>query len=257
MITYFINLLQNYDPIIVSALSLLIYFFIIFLFFKIWGKHGLFLFIAIAIIGANVQVLKLSYFGYLEKPVALGTELFATTYLCTDLLSEHYGHRAARQGVFIGFASMLVWTVITSLTLAFAPLTPDQAGESYAWALRTHDNMTGLFTLLPVFLVSGLGSYLISQLADISLYTWIRKVTQSRKLWLRNNLSTIVSALVDNIVFSTLAFLVLAKNPLDVNTLVFTYILGTYTIRIVIALFDTPLIYLSTRIVPRDKSDYL
>lgn len=253
MINFLISLLQGYDPVVVSLISVLMYFSVILVFFRLWGQTGLILFIVLAVIGANLQVLKISYFGYLGKPVALGTELFATAYLCTDLLSEHYGLKAARRGVYCGFAGMLLWTAITSFTLAFSPLTPEQAGTDYEWALSTHQNLSDIFTILPVFLVSGLTSYLVSQLADVYMYDFLYRKGPKNWLWLRNNLSTIFSSLVDNIVFSTLAFVVLSDNPIGLYTLVFTYILGTYVIRVGIALFDTPFIYLSKRIHPPDK----
>lgn len=247
MITYLISVLQGYDPLFVSGISLLIYFAFILLFFRLWGKLGLYAYIIIAVIGANFQVIKLSYFGYLDKPIALGTELFATIYLCTDILSEYYGTKAAKQGVYIGFLGMVFWTTITSLTLAFSPLKNEQAGEDYQWAINTHGNMEAIFSVLPVFLVSGLIAYLSSQIFDIWLFDLIKKQTKSKWLWLRNNLSTILSALVDNIIFSTLAFLLLSDHPVDFKTLWLTYILGTYFIRVIIAIFDTPFMYLSKK----------
>jgi hypothetical protein len=64
-------------------------------------------------------------------------------------------------------------------------------------------------------------------------------------LWLRNNLSTILSSLVDNTVFSFLAWIILNPNPESLYNVIMIYIFGTYILRIFIALIDTPFMYLS------------
>ena len=72
----------------------LIYFFVCFtsilIFLKIFGYVGLYIYTAIAVVVANIQVLKLVDFFYSPEPVALGTILFASTFLCTDILSEYF-----------------------------------------------------------------------------------------------------------------------------------------------------------------------
>jgi len=88
-------------------------------------------------------------------------------------------------------------------------------------------------------------AYLTSQYHDIWLYSLLRRLTGGRHLWLRNNASTWISALIDNTIFSVLAWVVFAPEPLDFTTLVFTFILGTYLLRIVVAFVDTPFVYLA------------
>ena len=115
--------------------------------------------------------------------------------------------------------------------------------------------MLRLFTPLPALLAASLLSFLISQFFDIWVFKRIREVTGQSKLWLRNNVSTILAALVDNIVFSLLAWRIFASAPMAWHKLIFTYILGTYLIRVVIAILDTPFIYLAKYFLPReDKS---
>ena len=70
-------------------------------------------------------------------------------------------------------------------------------------------------------------------------------ITKNRYLWLRNNLSTILSSLLDNIIFSLLAWFILNPNPETLYNIIMIYILGTYILRIFIALIDTPFLYLS------------
>jgi queuosine precursor transporter len=191
-------------------------------------------------------------FGIYDAPVALGTVLFSSTYLCTDILAEHYGRQAARRGVMIGFAVYLLWTVLMVMTMGYSPLTAGQAGEEMAWALPVQGALETLFMPVPAFFVAGMAAYLVSQFHDVWAFELWRRVTGGKALWLRNNASTLVSALIDNTVFSVLAWVVLAPQPIGWEPLIFTYILGTYVLRVAIALLDTPFMYLSGAVIRRN-----
>ncbi len=211
---------------------------------RYFGANGLYAYIAVAIIAANIQVLKAVQFNVYPEPVALGTVLFSSTYLVTDILGEKYGRKMARQGVFIGFFAHLFFSIIMLITLGFPPLTTAQAGEEMAWALPYHDHIAALFTLQFSLFTAGAVAYLSSQLYDVWLYDWLKSKTQGRYLWLRNNISTAISGLIDNTIFSILAWIVLNSNPLPFKTVLVTYILGTYWLRLLIALLDTPVMYI-------------
>lgn len=226
-------------------------------FLRAFGAAGLQAYVVIGIIGANVQVLKPVQFSVFADPVALGTILFASTYLATDVLSEHYGPAQARKAVWMGFAGLLAWVVLMLLTLGFRPLTPEEAGEGLAWALGVNDAMATLFLPAPIFLIAGMTAYLISQHHDVWLYALMRRLTGNKRLWLRNNVSTWVSALIDNTIFSLLAWIVLpivfGGDPLPFDTVLLTYILGTYGLRVAVALLDTPFVYAASWLAGRRR----
>ena len=69
----------------------------ILVFLKLFGYVGLYVYSALAVIIGNIQVLKTVDFFYSPEPVALGTVLFASTFLCTDILSEHFGKEKAKK----------------------------------------------------------------------------------------------------------------------------------------------------------------
>lgn len=218
---------------------------------RLFGVAGLYLYIATAIIAANVEVLKAVQFGFYDHPVAMGTVLFSSTYLATDILTEHYGRAAARKAVFLGFAAYLLFCLMMMITLGFRPLNAEQAGIEMEWALPMQDHIAALFTPAPALLAAGMTAYLTSQLFDVWVYQRIRGATGDRHLWLRNNGSTMLSALVDNVIFSVLAWVVFAPDPVGWDALLHTYILGTYGMRLVLSLLDTPFMYLSRRVVRR------
>jgi hypothetical protein len=237
-------------PEYVWLLMLIVCFGTILLMLRLFGEVGLQVYVVVAIIGANIQVLKVVKFAVYSEPVALGTVLFATTYLCTDILTEHYGRAAAQKTVLLGFAAYLFSTVVMILTLGFPPLTVEQAGESMTWALPLHDHIAALFTPAPALFAAGMTAYLASQFHDIWLYNLVRRATGGRWLWLRNNASTAVSSLIDNTIFSVLAWVVFAADPLPWSTVIFTFILGTYWLRLLVAAMDTPILYLSRLVRP-------
>jgi uncharacterized integral membrane protein (TIGR00697 family) len=224
---------------------------------RLFGAAGLYAFIVIAVIGANIQVLKAVLFSFHVSPVAIGTELFTATYLATDILNELYSRKAARKGVWIGFCSYFLFVVFMLLALGYAPLTAEQAGEAMAWNLPYHDHMKALFLPAPAFFLAGMAAFLTSQMLDVRVYSWIRGKTGQKWLWLRNNGSTMLSALVDNTVFSVLAWVVLApaQDRVDTHALIYTYILGTYLLRVVLSLIDTPFMYLACRIIRREDGE--
>ena len=251
----FVNNL-NQSPILITWLVFLVFCLcIILLLLKLFGEIGMYLYTVVAVIGANIQVLKIVDFPFFNNPIALGTILFSTTFLTTDILSEYYGIKFARKNIFIGFAGFLLMTIIMLFTLGFTPLDIDNASEEYSWALNTQNNLLGIFMPFPIFFFASMIAYLFSQYFDVWFFEKISQHTNKKFLWLRNNISTMTSSLIDNIIFSMFAWVIFNPDPLDFNTVLFTFILGTYFLRIVIAIFDTPFIYLAKYFVPTKMND--
>ena len=215
----------------------------ILIFLKLFGYVGLYVYSALAVIIGNIQVLKTVDFFYSPEPVALGTVLFASTFLCTDILSEHFGKEKARRNVIIGFVSFLFMTIIMLITIGFKPSAND-------WA---QDSLSNVFTPMSRFFIASMIAYLVSQYFDVWIYSLIKKLTNNKFLWLRNNLSTILSSLLDNTVFSLLAWIILNPDPESLYNVIMIYIFGTYMLRILIAFIDTPFMYFSKLFLPKSN----
>tara|TARA_B110000438_G_scaffold277077_1_gene299388 strand:- start:519 stop:1151 length:633 start_codon:yes stop_codon:yes gene_type:complete len=209
----------------------------------------------LAIIAANIQVLKLVEFPFFSNPIALGTILFSSTFLATDILSEYYGAKYARKNILIGFISFLIFTIFMLFTMGFTPLDAMSTSEEYSWAIPLQDNLTSIFMPFPTFFVASMIAYLTSQYFDVWFYAKLSFFTKNKLLWLRNNISTMTSALIDNTIFSIFAWIILNPDPLDFNTVLFTFILGTYFLRIIIAILDTPFIYLAKNFLPKNSNE--
>ena len=227
----------------------------ILIFLKFFGEVGLYVYTSIAVIAANIQVLKIVKFSFFIDPVALGTVLFASTFLCTDILAEYYGVKSARKNILLSFSGFLLMTILMLLTIGFKPLDEITAGDNYAWALSSQDNLIGIFLPFSIFFSASMIAYLSSQFFDVWFFERISKFTNRRFLWFRNNFSTIISSLIDNTIFSIFAWIIFNPNPLDFHTVLFTFILGTYVLRVFIALFDTPFIYLAKLFLPNNNNE--
>ncbi len=241
---FFINLtsyLGSLNTFVVWLIMLFFCFSSILIFLKLFSFSGLYVYSALAVIIGNIQVLKTVDFFYSPEPVALGTLLFASTFLCTDILSEHFGKDKAQKNVLIGFVSFLFVTIVMQITIGFNPSANDWSQES----------LENIFTPMSRFFIASMIAYLVSQYFDVWIYSTIKNLTMNRFLWLRNNLSTILSSLIDNTVFSILAWIILNPNPETFYNVIMIYILGTYILRIFIALIDTPFMYLSKIFLPR------
>ncbi|MGE9291258.1 MAG: queuosine precursor transporter, partial [Puniceicoccales bacterium] len=234
--------LQSLPPEVLWICLLLTAFAAILLLHRWLGTAGLYVYMAVAIIGGNLHVLKLTQFSVFPDPVALGTILFSTTFLCTDILTEYHGAPAARKGVILGFVGLILFDLFLFAAIAFRPLDALD-GELGASAAAMQGHLEAIFLPAPGILIASLAAYLISQFNDIWVFSRLRTVTKGKHLWLRNNLSTWISALVDSVVFSVLAFVVFSPDPVGWKPLIFTYILGTYGLRVAVAILDSPIVY--------------
>ena len=215
---------------------LLANFLLITLAYKLFGKWGLVMWIPISVIIANIQVIQtVELFGLVAT---LGNIVYATSFLVTDILSENYGKEEAKKAVWIGFFSLITMTILMNLALYFKPLAGD------AFANTTHDSLSTIFNLMPRIAIASLSAYLISQRHDVwAFHFWKNRFPKDAHLWLRNNLSTMVSQLLDSIVFTLIAFYGVFETKV-----LFEVFLTTYFLKFIVAAADTPFVYWSKRI---------
>jgi hypothetical protein len=261
MLTNLVAWMNGLPPEAMLVIEMAICFSLIPLMLRLFGPAGMFVYIAIGIVGANIQVLKAVKFAIFSNPTALGTVLFASSYLCTDILTEYYGRAAARKGILLGFAAMLLMTTMMMLAMGYRPMTAAEAGSDMAWAVPNHDYIVALFLPAPTLLVASMTSYLISQFNDVMVFQKIRNLTGGRHMWLRAAGSTAVSAFVDNTIFNSLAWVIfpwiIGETPLTIDALFFTYIIGTYWIRLAMAVIEAPYIYVAGWFLPaEDRQRY-
>ena len=199
------------------------------------------------IIGTKIFILFGNTFpnGIFGSPLALtaGIITYPITFLVTDVTSEIFGKKRANLMVIVGFFCSLLTLLIITIVLNLEPSEIWLSGTSYSNIDEIELAFKTVFTLPGVLIFASMLAYLVAQLIDIKIFHFIKKVTKSKHLWLRNNLSTMVSQLIDTIIVNSiflgfgmgLQFEVVCK-----------IIIANYLIKILFAMIDTPLVYVVT-----------
>lgn len=195
------------------------------LMYRLFGKTGLYVWSAIAAVLVNLITPKcITLFGL---AASAGNVLYASTFLATDILSENHGHDEAKKCVLLGGIGTLCYLAVSQITIWFQPNEFDFIAES----------MKDVFSLAPRLTIASVFCYFISNLFDTYLYKWLSKVTD--KIWIKNNAATMAAQLVDSVLFAFLAFAGLM--PI-IGVIEFAATL--YSIKVLVALLDTPFAYL-------------
>lgn len=212
--------------------TLLVLYGSVLLWFALFGTSGLMGFTVFATIAANIEVLILVQAFGME--MTLGNILFATTFLVTDILSEIAGKKQAQQAVWIGIAANVLFVVVSQSWLMYIPSAEDWVTPS----------MRSIFSNTPRIMLASLAVYAIVQVFDVWLYhKWwdlTQRLSGDRRgyLWVRNNGSTLISQLLNAILYTAFAF----YGMYDIPTLV-SIVLSSYVIFIFTSLLDTPIVY--------------
>ena len=180
---------------------------------------------------AAVLASKIIAIGPLVVPA--GVLAYSLTFLVTDVIGEVWGKQRAQAVVVGGFITLVLVFALTGISIFWPPATfwPHQ---------RAYETILGSSARI---MIASLIAYLFSQYHDVWAFSFLRRLTTERFLWLRNNVSTTVSQLLDSVIFITIAFYgVMPLVPL---------ILGQWVVKVGIALLDTPLVYLLVYLVRR------
>lgn len=168
--------------------------------------------------------------------LSVGAILYPLTFLMSDLIAEFYGKERAT--FCVRFA--LVMNAMVALILMLMNALPATSWSKVDDA--TFQHMFGFYSV--AFLGSMIACY-IAQKVDIFLYLWIKEKTQGKYLWLRNNVSTACSLLVDTCVVITIltVFNVLPSNQWQ------NLIMNSYSWKLFFTMMSTPLFYLGVQFI--------
>ncbi|MGB4501181.1 MAG: queuosine precursor transporter [Natronincolaceae bacterium] len=168
-------------------------------------------------------------FGKLVVPAAVVA--YAITFLATDIINELYGVKKAQEIVKFGFVAQILASVLICLAalLPVAPFMPEMQ-KSFLMVLGQNAR----------FVFASLAAYLVSQAHDVYAFNFWKKKTRGRHKWVRNNLSTMVSQILDTVIFITIAFYGTVPNLM-------VMIISQYIVKFCLALLDTPFFYYFTR----------
>lgn len=215
---------------ILGIIELLVIFSGVLLMDKFFGKWGLYTWMALAVVFANIQVSKQVDFAGVST--ALGNVMFASTYLATDILNEKYSDKASRNAVKIAAGALVAYIIFAQFTQLFIPNSYDVVDSG----------MKNIFAMsLRITTASGL-MFLLSNWCDVILYQKIKIKTGGKHMWFRNNISTILCNCLENFAFTILAF----AGTFPLGYCLEIAVVGS-VIEMLIALCDTPFLYISKK----------
>jgi len=163
--------------------------------------------------------------------MSVGILPYPITFLVTDLISELYGKKRANQVV----ASGLIVSLFVMCVILVADLVPAQQNSPV-----NDETFTHVFGNTPAAIISSMLAYLFAQFIDVRLFHFIKKLTNGKKLWLSNNLSTIPSQLID----TSVVLMVLCVAG-ELNWADFWVLLASgFLFKVIIAIIDTPVLYM-------------
>ncbi|MBS4209214.1 queuosine precursor transporter [Bacillus sp. FJAT-50079] len=185
---------------------------------------------------SNILAVKLfSLGGWAVLPAAVIIYVF--TYPILDTITEVYGKEMARKTVTAGLITQIMAVIFIYITIKLP------AASFYEFQAEYETIFTAGFRVT----IASLLSFLISQHLDVTVFHRLKAKHGDKKLWIRNNASTMISQLVDTTIFITIAFL--GTMPLPA---LLALIMTQYAFKFVVAILDTPLVYLLVKWCKKD-----
>jgi len=176
--------------------------------------------------------------GFKTFVLSAGVLPYPITFLITDILSEIYGRKKTNMVVYTGFVASIFVLGILYLGSSFPSIEASPVSNEY------YDTV---FQNSWRVIFASMVAYLTAQLVDVRLFHFWKRFTKGKKLWLRNNASTVLSQLVD----TTLVVLVLFAGVLPTNTIQ-DYILDGWFFKVLCAFVDTVFIYLFVWLIKKN-----
>jgi len=184
------------------------------------------------------KIVSIDFFHIHTFELSVGAILYPLTFLLSDLITEFYGKEKARFCVKLGI-SMNVLVVLLLLGM-------DQL-HATSWSKLDDQTFHQVFGMYGIAFLGSMIACFVGQMIDIKLYAWIKLLTKGKWIWIRNNLSTGSSLLIDTTI--VISFLTLFKVlPFDqIGNLIF----NSYIFKLCFTVCCTPIFYLLILFIKR------
>ncbi|MBT2829341.1 queuosine precursor transporter [Staphylococcus coagulans] len=220
-----------------GLVAFLVTFILMVLMFRLFGKAGLYAWVAIGTIIANIQVLKTVDIFMISA--TLGNIMFASIYLATDVLNDIYGRKVAKRAVWLGFSSTLVMIIVMQISLAFQPSDADMAQNA----------LKSIFDVVPRIAFASIIAYIIGQHIDVFVFNVIKRIFKSdRTFFIRAYGSTTFSSIFDTALFVLIAFY--GSLP---NSVIFEIFITTYLLKLLSTILNVPFGYWAKSLYRKGK----
>ena len=175
----------------------------------------------------------------LGVPMSLGILPWPIVFLTTDLINEYFGEKGVKRLSLIT-AGLIAYTFFV---LYFAIQIPSTGISSV-----TSEQFKSVFGQSQLIIVGSIAAFLVSQLIDVTIFHFVKKRTGNRMIWLRSTGSTVISQFFDSFIVLGIAFYL--PGIMDFKTYIVSGLTG-YTVKLVIAVLMTPMIYLGHYVIQK------
>jgi queuosine precursor transporter len=155
-----------------------------------------------------------------------------------DVIAEVFGKERARSVVRSGILVVAMIFLFALLVTSLPPSVRSLPNES------AYDK---IFQASARFALASLTAFALSDLLDVYLFSKIRELFGKSKLWLRVNLSNLISQFIDTTVFITLAFYALDRGFSDNFAFLAGIIIPYWLLKSLMSVVETPFVYLGVR----------
>jgi len=165
------------------------------------------------------------------------------TFLITDIVEEVHGKKVVKDFILGGVISLVLIFLFTALFVYLEPNPRYTFNEEYKTIFGSSLRM----------IIASITAFILSQTHDVLVFEWWKKKTKGKALWLRNNISTMGSQLIDTFVFMTIAFYHLT--PKFTFAFIISLAIPYYLFKILFAVIDTPFVYLGVKWLRTEKKN--
>jgi uncharacterized integral membrane protein (TIGR00697 family) len=181
----------------------------------------------------------------LDFNLTAGVVIWPFVFITSDIINEYYGVKGVKQISYItaGFIaySFLIIYFVTTLPPAQFWLDVNKT-DAVGNPVNINNAFAMIFRQGLGIIIGSITAFMVGQLLDATVFQSLKKITGSRKIWLRATGSTLVSQLVDSFVVLTIAFYVFGNWSFSQ---VIAVAIVNYIYKFFIAVVLTPILYLA------------
>lgn len=131
----------------------------------------------------------------LEFELSAGVLFYPVTFLISDLITEYYGNKYAKQMI----KSSVICSIVVMGLIMIADYFP-----ATVWSNINDEHFHQMFSVYGIASLGSIIATFVAQIVDVQIFSYLKSLTNSKHLWLRNNLSTIIAQMIDTILVITI-----------------------------------------------------